>query len=942
MTRLWRWLKILLLTAVGLLLLSVVFVLVFMDFVVDLWWFNSLGYLGYFFWRLTYRYFILVFFGVTFFLIFFLNFWVASWFLGTAAPEAPGAPLALSRYRFLLDKFRSGSFKLYVPFSLILALTLTWPLYRRWEETLLFLFAPPTGQLDPVFGIDVSFFLFALPIYLAILHTLVLTLVLLFVGLVLLYWTEKEYLAQQERLLPRGARIHLSVLIFLIFVTGIWDLVLQRYSLLYTTVHEAIFYGPGYVEMNVVLPLIWVCIVLLFSTAVALVFYIHSRKGLKFLVLSSVLFALALGARYSPFLPNLVQKYVVNPNEISRERPYIANNIQATLAAYDLDRVEHRDYRFEQLDWELQAPVLKASLRNIPVWDQEVLLDVYHHLQELRTYYRFRDVDVDRYTVNGVYQQVFLAPREMSMLDLPEGVLNWINKRLKYTHGYGVVMTPAAQGGEEPMTWFIQDIPPQSDFGFHIAQPGIYFGMLKYEYVIAPNKSRELDFPTDEGEELTDYQGKDGIYVHSLFRRLLFSLHFKEWDILFTLKTMPDSRILIRRNIVERIKTLTPFFFLDKDPYIVVTEKGLYWIQDAYTTSTHYPYSQPYEVPEEKKANLDEKPKAKLQEKKPEGIWFNYIRNSVKIVVDAYNGTVDYYLADERDPIVQAYDRMYPGLLKPMAQMPAEIKEHVRYPKDIFDVQAEVYAKYHQINPEVFFRQEDLWEFPEIMHYGQIERMKPYYLTLNLLDRDKFEFILVSPMTPLARTNLRALMVAGCDGENYGKIFTYDFPKGLLVFGPSQVDAFIDQNTKIAEQFTLWSQVGARTERGTMILIPTPGGILYIQPVYLKAAVGTVVPQLQRLILNKGEVTVMEPSLEEGMVSLDKRMRELSGRTRQRLDESRPPEFKPETPGPTEPSEPSEPTEPTEPTEPIEPSQPSQEMPKSTNLYHGLLDRKRP
>jgi hypothetical protein len=287
-------------------------------------------------------------------------------------------------------------------------------------------------------------------------------------------------------------------------------------------------------------------------------------------------------------------------------------------------------------------------------------------------------------------------------------------------------------------------------------------------------------------------------------------------------------------------------------------------------------------------------------EVKPQVKWFNYIRNSVKIVVDAYNGTVDYYLADERDPIIQAYNRMYPGLLKPLAQMPAELKKHIRYPKDIFDIQAEVYAKYHQTEPGVFFRQEDIWEFPELMHNNKPERMKPYYLTLNLISRDKFEFILVSPMTPRARTNLRALLVAGCDGENYGKIFAYDFPKGLLVFGPSQVDAFIDQNTKIAEQFTLWNQVGSQVERGKMILIPAPGGVLYIQPIYLKAAAGVAIPQLQRIILNKGEVTVMEPSLEQGMASLDNRMRELSERARQRLEGDRPPELKPSTPGPTE------------------------------------------
>ena len=901
MSRLWRWLKILLLASIGLVVLYVVLALIFMDFMVNLWWFDSLGYMSYFLLRLTYRYLILIVFSLVFFLVFFLNFWVASRFLGTSPPPEDQPDMARYRYRYLLQKFRYGSKRFYALFSLILALILAWPFFQGWQETLLFLFAPPAGVADPYYGIDVSFFLFSLPVYLSFLNTFLLTLILLSAGLMLLYYLEKEYLAKQERHLPRGAKIHLSLLVFLIFVVGIWDLFLQRYSLLYTTAHEAIFYGPGFAEMNVVLPAIWVSIFLLLTTAVLLVVYINSRPGSKFLIVSTILLVLTLVVRYSPFLPNLVQKYVVKPNEISREWDYISNNIQATLAAFKLDEVERREYKVLSQEASLKAPPLQTNLRNIPVWDQDVLLEVFQHLQELRTYYKFPDVDVGRYTVNGVYQQVFLAPRELSMADLPAGVLNWINERLKYTHGYGAVMTPAAQGGEEPMTWFIQDIPPQSDYGFKIKQPSIYFGMLNYGYIIAPNESRELDYPTAEGNKLSDFDGNRGILVHSLFRRLLFALYFKERDILFTFKTTPNSSILIRRNIVERIKNLTPFFLLDKDPYIVVTEKGIYWIQDAYTTSKYYPYAQPYEISKVKATGLPKvKPEVEEPPLKPEIERLTYIRNSVKIVVNAYDGSVDFYLADERDPIIQAYNRMYPGLLKPLAQMPTDLKEHIRYPKDIFDIQVEVYAKYHQTNPGVFFRQEDIWEFPEIMHDRRPERMRPYFLTLNLISKDKFEFILVSPMTPKARTNLRSLMVGGCDGENYGKIFAYDFPKGELVYGPSQIDAFIDQNTKIAEQFTLWNQLGSQVIRGRMILIPATGGVVYIQPVYLKAAAGTAIPQLQRLIMNKGEITIMEPSLEEDLASLENRMQELSTRAKQRLEGGKPPEIKPHTPGPTE------------------------------------------
>jgi uncharacterized protein len=883
MSRLWRWLKLLILAGLAFLVLYVVFALLYLDFMVDLWWFGALGYEAYFWLRLTYRYLIFGGFTLLFFLIFFLNFWVASRFLGTSPASGQNAA-ALSRTRSLMHKFRSGSLKVYTPFSLALAVLLAWPFFQRWEEALLFLFAPASGLTDPVFGKDISYFLFSLPIYLSVLNTLLMTLGLLFLGLLLLYWLERRVLSRQALRLPPGAKVHLSVLVFLMFLVGVWDFWLQRQSLLYTTSHAGLFFGPGFVEMRVILPLIWLSLLCLLGTAIALIFYINARRGLRALVLVTSLFFVVLWARYSPFLPNLVDQYIVKPNEISRERPYIEKNIQATLAAYDLDRVERREYTIEEVPWDLNAPKVKINLRNIPVWDREVLQDVYQQLQELRTYYRFTSVDVDRYTVNNVYQQVFLAPRELSLENLPSGVRNWINERLKYTHGYGVVMTPAAQGGEEPMTWFIQDIPPRSDFGFTIEQPGIYYGLSESGYVIAPNDSQEIDYPIEEGNKLTDYQGRSGVPVHSLFRKLIFSVYFQERGIFFTAKTNEKSRLLFRRNIVERIKTLTPFFRLDEDPYIVVTKKGLFWIQDAYTSSDRYPFS----------------------ERHKQGL--NYIRNSVKIVVDAYNGTVDYYLADPRDPIIQAYSRMYPGLLKSLDQMPADLKSHLRYPKDLFEIQMEIYAKYHQTDPEVFYKQEDLLEFPQVQHGGLAVRVKPYYLTLNLIDREKFEFISICPMTPRARDNLRALCVVGCDGGNYGKILVYTFPKGLLVYGPSQVDAFIDQDTQISEQLTLWNQMGSQVERGRMILLPVRGAILYIQPVYLKASAGVKIPQLKRLIINKGEVTVMEPSLEQGLAKLDQRLRGLAERAKQRLERFQPPAGSP--PGTAPPAQPEKPPAP--------------------------------
>ncbi len=865
MSRLKRWLLYLAIAVIAYHLLYVIFPLLFVNFMVDWWWFSALDYEAYFWLRLTYSYLIFTGFTLLFFSIFFLNFWIASRYLGGGSYDTLQQADVRSRARKLLQKFRSGSLKVYTPFSLLLGGLLAWPFYRQWETTLLFLFAPDSGIQDPVFGKDISYFLFSLPIYLSLLGTLLITLILLFLGLLLLYWLESRVLSKQERHLPQGAKIHLSFLVFLIFLVGIWDFLLQRHILLYVKSHEGIFFGPGFVEMWVILPLIWLSLVFLFGTAVSLIIYINTRKALRFLLLCTSIFFIILWGRYSPFLPNLMERYIVKPNELSREEPYIRNNIEATLAAYDLKRVELRDYQIEQQTWDLEAPRLRINLRNIPVWDRQVLQNVYQQLQELRTYYKFPGVDVGRYTVNDVYQQVFLAPREINLTNLPAGTRNWINERLKYTHGYGVVMTPAAQGGEEPMIWFIQDIPPRSDYGFKIEQPGIYYGLSDYGYAIAPNDSREIDYPIEGGNKLTDYQGRGGVSINSILRKLVFAVYFGERYIFFTTKTNDRSRILFHRNIVERIKALTPFFLLDGDPYVVVTKQRLYWIQDAYTYSDRYPY-------------------AHLHNDK-----LNYIRNSVKIVVDAYNGTVDYYLADPRDPIIQAYNRMYPGLLKGLDQMPAELKSHLRYPRDLFEIQMEVYNKYHQTDPEVFYKQEDLWELARVQHNGEEIQLKPYYLTLNLIDRSSFEFILICPMTPRARSNLRALCVVGCDGNNYGKIIIYAFPKGLLVYGPSQVDAFIDQDTVISEQLTLWNQMGSQVERGKMVLLPVRGSILYIQPVYLKAAAGVKIPQLKRLIMNEGEITVMEPSLEEDLVRLQQRMRELSGRVQRRLERVPPP-----------------------------------------------------
>jgi uncharacterized protein len=862
------------LTLIGIILAFGVAVLVssilWSNNLVDYWWFESLGYKYYWWQRNLYQYAVLVAVSIAFFLIFFLNFWVASRFLGTTVQPAEKVRTAssLRDYRELFRMFRTGSMWIYTPLSVVLSIVVALPLYNRWEAFLLYIFAPDAGMADPVFNKDVSYYLFSYPIYTLIQRRLLIAFCILLVGILVLYLVERRILSRQDQRLPQGARIHLSALVLLAFFIEIWDFILQRYGLLYSTNHLPLFYGSGWVEMNLVIRLIWGALILLAGAAFSFIYLVNTRKGARVFIAFAAVFVLAFFVRYSDYVPNILQKYVVKPNEISKEREYIENNIKSTLSAYRLNDVEVRDFTPERVPSDISIPNIQAILRNTPVWDGELLDAVFKQLQELRTYYDFPSVDVDRYTVNDVYQQVFLSGREITQAQVPEGARNWVNEHLTYTHGYGAVMTPAGQGGDEQMVWFIRGIPPESEYGFKIEQPGIYFGQISNKYVIVPNESGEIDYPKGSSNVMTSYSGKGGIPVHSLFNRLIFSIYFKEKDILFTTKTNPQSKIIFRQNINERIRTLAPYLILDKDPYLVVTPRKLYWIQDAYTASDRFPLSMPSQTPSGE---------------------LNYIRNSVKIVVDAYDGDVNFYIYDPSDPIIRSYSRIYPGLFKDAEEMPKELQPHVRYPQDIFDIQMAIYRKYHQTDPEVFYQYEDLWEFAKTYKGKESSEIKPYYLTLDLIEPNRFDFLLLLPMSPSGRDNLRALTLVGCDRPHYGKIIVYNFPKGDLIYGPSQIYALINQDTKISEQFTLWDQAGSEIDRGKMIILPIGKVILYIQPVYLKSATRLKIPELKRLIVSQGQIVVMESSLEDSYARLQEKIKAEMGRSEKRFAPLLPP-----------------------------------------------------
>lgn len=832
-------------------------------FLVDLWWFESLNYGGYFWLRLLYRYILSG--GVTafFFLIFFLNFWAASRYLGVDGDTL--ANLAETsegrRSRRLLALFQEGSFRIFTLLSLVLAVAIAWPFYADWERCLLFFFGPRAGVREPVFGEDVSFYLFELPIFQLIQLELLVAFVIVTLSITVLYWLEHRIASPRNRDWPVGARLHLSGLVLFTGVILAWGYLLDRHELLHTDAHEPIFYGPGFVELRYHLPLIWVMILSLLTGFVAAVGQIHTGKGMRVVIVSAVLFASAWGLRQVNTIPNLLTRFVVKPNPVKAEREFMKNNIDATRTAYDLNSTRITDVTAATEMDDILDPHIRQTLHNIPVWDPEFLDDVYQQMQGIRSYYAFTDVDVARYRLNGQLEQVNLAARELNTDKLPDAAKTWENLHLRYTHGYGAVMTPAGQEGGIPMKWYLRDLNLRSDDGFTIEKPDIYFGLEKLGYVVVPNRLNIVDISSFDELSSQNYTGSGGIPIDSLFRKLLTAIYFKDEKLFLTIAIDGNSKLLFRRNIIERIKTLTPFLHLDHDPYIVVTPTRIFWVQDAYTLADHYPVS--------KSSNFSFNGDDTERE-------FNYIRNSVKIIVDAFDGTVEYYVDDPRDPIVRGYRRAYPGLFKDVVDIPPLLADQLRYPKDMFAVQMRIFARYHQKEPELFYQQAETLDFAKI----QDQVVKPYYLTTYLEScADMNNFVLLGPMTPIGRSNLSILAIGGAQsadecGLSYSKkILLYRFNKEVQVDGPSQVSALIDQDPEIAQQFSLWDQKGSHVIRGRIIILPVGNSILYVQPVYLVSTANTRIPELARVILSLGNVVVMDTSLESAFNKLEARLK---------------------------------------------------------------------
>lgn len=837
-------------TIFGAIGLYVAFYFVFLDFFVDLWWFRSLEFESYFWLRVLYRF---IFSGAVtlfFFSIFQFHFWIASRYLGLNPPEEVLLDdKKRARFQRFAEVFASGSLKIYTPISLILAIAIAVPFYRHWEDALLFFFGSNAGISDPVYGNDVSFYMFSYPIYLLIQKELLITAILVFLVTGLLYWAEHIFVPNQSKEFPFGAKVHLAILFSFVVLFVVWGFMLERYSLLYSTAGEPIFFGPTFVDLRFYLPLIWLSILTFAAIAVSTLFYgfAERHRSKLSIVISIAAFAGVMGLRSSDLIPELIEKFIVKPNYTRTEADSIVYNIDATMAAYDLNNIHTVDFTVSlDATQDIESWSNQQHFENIPVWDREFLIDSYQQLQGIRPYYRFPTVDEDRYFINGHYQQVNLAAREINIDRMPSEAKNWENTHLRYTHGYGAVISPAAQDAGIPIVWYLRDLNLSSDVGFSIKYPDIYYGQEKYLYAIVPNKLPTKDISGTSSDEITDYQGNLGVPIPSYFRKLLFAFYFKDEKIFFSPNISSESKVLMRRNIDERINHLTPFLHLDKDPYLVVDKDRFYWIQDAYTLSDMYPVSKPAA---DDFLNGEHK--------------FNYIRNSVKIVVDAYDGSVDYYISDAKDPIIKAYDRAYPGLFKKIGEMPAALIEHLRYPRDLYYMQMKIYAKYHQNSPTQFYEQAETWQYASV----DGEPVLPYFITMDFEHcNEREELTLINPMTPVHRDNLSMVGVAStldenrCDNSYKPGITIFKFPKEVQVNGPSQVNALIDQNPEIAAQFTLWNQQGSEVRKGRMVILPMGHSILYVQPIYMLAS-KTKMPELARVIVSIGNQVVMDKTL---------------------------------------------------------------------------------
>ena len=750
-----------------------------------------------------------------------------------------------------IDQFRSGPRSriafltqlaefLALPVSLLLAIMLAALAATEWRTVVQFFYRSPFGVTDPVFGRDVAYYVFTLPVLEGLLNYTALAILLALLIVIPIYAARSEIGLRAWRLRVEPlAQVHVAVLgALLLALYGLRLAFVEVPSLLQAP--HGLLQGASYTDLHLRMPLLRLMGALAIAGA-ALVLGGALRGRLVRTAITTLTTYAALGLLLLELIPITYQRLGVQPNELARETPQIRHHIAATRQAWGIDSVEHRVLTAGQRLTRRDIEANQATIANVRLWDRAPLLQTFGQLQAIRTYYDFEAVDDDRYRIGNELRQVLLSARELNSAALP--TRSFINEHLTFTHGMGLTLGPSNQVTPEglPVLW-IKDLPPASTIPIRVTRPQIYFGELSNDFVLAPTRQREFDYPSGQSDAAvySSYEGKAGVPVASALRRLLFALRFRSLNILLSRDLSSQSRVLFHRNIRERAELALPFLRFDRDPYLVVTDSGhLKWILDAYTTTSRYPYAQRF----------------------PDGT--NYMRNSVKVVIDAYDGTLRAYLSDPRDPMIRTLSRIYPALLRPMSEMSADLRAHLRYPEDLFRAQTALYATFHMTDPETFYHREDQWQVP-VSQRGDEREGFIRHIVMRLPGEREPEFILMRPFTPNQKDNLAAWMVARNDGEHYGKLIAYQFPRQSLVFGPTQIVNRINQDTEVSRQVSLWDQRGSEVIRGELLVIPIEASLLYVQPLYLRAQGGKI-PELKRVIVAHESRVVMDETLEAGL-----------------------------------------------------------------------------
>jgi uncharacterized membrane protein (UPF0182 family) len=709
----------------------------------------------------------------------------------------------------------------------------------QWDDVLLFFNQQAFGVQDPIFSQDLSLYVFALPVYRFLQSWLLEVILFALVGSAVLYLLVQLASWRQFRLwLTHRNSLHLAGLGALFLLVVAWGYKLSAWELLFS--RQGVGFGASYTDVharllayNLSFWAVILCVLLLIGGVLARRPWILAIGGVLWMLI-----AVGVGGMYPAFM----QQFEVHPNELLKEQPYIEHNIEFTRQAYGLDHIQEADFgSITDLTPDVLARA-ETTIGNIRLWDYRPLQDTYAQIQEIRLYYDFVDVDVDRYHIDGTYRQVTLSAREMATDQLQSRT--WVNEHLQFTHGYGLVMSPVNEVAPDglPELW-VRDLPPRTVPGVEITRPEIYFGEKTDTYVFVNSTVQEFDYPRGDQNVTATYGGTGGVLLDSIIKRAGFAYRFGDASIVLSNYLTPESRIMLYRNIHERVRQVAPFLLYDADPYLVIVDGRLIWLQDAYTVTSMYPYSEPYSER------------------------FNYIRNSVKVAIDAYNGDLTFYVVDNQDPLIRAYSAIFPALFTPWDQMSQTLRDHLRYPEGLFTIQAYMNDTYHMQNPTVFYNKEDLWTVANEVYAGNEQRMEPYYVTMRLPDAQQDEFILIEPFTPANRQNMVAWLAARSDGEHYGKLLLYKFPKQELVYGPLQIEARIDQEPTISGQLSLWNQRGSQVIRGNLLVIPIEHSLLYVEPLYLQAETSQL-PELKRVIVASGDDIVMANTLDEALGSV--------------------------------------------------------------------------